>query len=412
MSERSKPRRQLPAIPVPASTPETQPVETPVPPTTFYSANPIPSRTPVPISPPPLPARPQSIIGTSHTSVVSDPTYREPELVTDDKNTNWVDQNNVGWSDAIETPWDQPNTTTGWSEVQQSWPAHDGWNREWGGAMTAQKVDIDGRVQDEESNWWSKDRKSRPGPGMLPTMLETLIHDPEHSLFSVSTTMPDIKPRSRLSDSSSLPSPLPQPTPDEVRFAVPHPNAYYCRKHNSWVLLLWKSSSVEPPLAKSYQGPPLPDLVRRRQTSSCIGEGSQPFGQMNKTHHFHHYKKAIDASKLNPPFRRNDWDPRSKKQRRRQGHLFKGSNASVSSLADEEIEEEGELVDLYVCCQCSFYCVVSESIPGIVPVEYLDKLTTQKQQNPQVGKSSEVSVLIAWETILMYVPGKACHELS
>jgi ubiquitin carboxyl-terminal hydrolase 25/28 len=127
---------------------------------------------------------------------------------------------------------------------------------------------------------------------------------------------------------------------------------------------------------------------------------------MNKTHHFHLYKRAIDASKLNPPFRCNDWDQKKKstKQRRRKGVLFEGNNASGTSLGGEEgevNEEEGELLDLFVCCQCSLYCVASEIIPGIVPVNHFEDLTNEKTQAPQVGKSPEVSVSVAWETVLM-----------
>lgn len=395
MSERKetpKPRRQLPAIPVPiltTPTPEPQLIETPVPSTNFYSATPATST--FSNTPPPLPARPQSLIGSSHTSIISDPSFREPELVAEDKPLTWVDQSAGGWS--------AEPTATGWGEGGQAWEdwtaGDQNWGRDW-----SQKVDIDGRDEAEEANWWVKDHPARPGYGILPTNVENWLHDPDHTLYSVSAFAPDRKPRSRPSGEPTPTPSIPPPTDDEIRMAVPHPNAYYCRRDNAWVLLCWKSSSVDPPLAKTYRGPPLPDLERRRRTSSCVGDGSQPFGQINRTHHFHMYKKAVDASKLTPPFYRNEWNPRTAKQRRRQGQVFHGSNPSVSSFVDEEIEE-GELLDLYVCCQCSLYCVVSDPIPGVLPVKIIEDLTQQKTVTPQVGKSPHVSAVIAWETVLM-----------
>jgi ubiquitin carboxyl-terminal hydrolase 25 len=424
--ENVKPRRQLPAIPI--ATPEIprslhSVAEIPVAPTNLYSASPSVSTFST-HSPPPLPARPQSFIGTSHTTYVPDASFREPELVSEDKNV-LPDQHILDWAEQSTPQWSTNEPFLG--ETQPSWPQDDwanteatwggGYTRDWSDAITMQRVEIDGRNEDEEINWWDpsvREKYNRPGPGFLPTQLETFLHDPDHSLYHVTATPPDLKPSHRhrssppatevLSQSSTQPVLLPPPTPEEVRTAIPHPNAYYCRRHNGWVLLLWKSSSVEPPLAKSYLGPPLPDQARRRKTSSCIGEGAQPFGQMNKTHHFHLYKKAIDASKLNPPFLYDDWDAqRGMRQKRRNG-IFEGSNSSSASLVEEEREteeEEGELFDLFLCCQCSFYCVASEIIPGVVPVKYFEDLTREKTQAPQVGKSPEVSVSIAWETILM-----------
>ena len=105
-----------------------------------------------------------------------------------------------------------------------------------------------------------------------------------------------------------LPPPIAQRLEDEIRTAVPHPNAYYCPKDNAWVILSWKSSSVTPPLAHSFVNSQnaLPDRARRRLTGSCIEE-DQPFGKTNKTHHFHKYEKAVDSHKLTPPFRQDEW---------------------------------------------------------------------------------------------------------
>ena len=145
--------------------------------------------------------------------------------------------------------------------------------------------------------------------------------------------------------------------------AVPHPNAYFCREHNGWVLLLWRSSSVLPPLVKQPERP-LPDQNRRKMTTSCVGDGQQPFGQSNVTHHWHQYEKAVDATKLNPPY------------------------------------AHGELLlDLYLCCQCSMYCLVSDVIPGVFPQTLVDEFVREKLSHPAIDKTPRATVIAAWETV-------------
>jgi len=160
---------------------------------------------------------------------------------------------------------------------------------------------------------------------------------------------------------------------------------------------------MDPPLSKSHDGHPLPDTTRRLQTHSCVDGSPQSVAQANKTHHFHYYRAAVDASKITPPFKRADWERHSRtKSRRRQGVLIDHSNASASSLAAEDSHEpEGDLLDLYVCCQCSLYCVVSNVIPCVIPQRTFEAFVREKLEHPHVGKTKAVSLVMALDTVLM-----------
>jgi ubiquitin carboxyl-terminal hydrolase 25 len=268
---------------------------------------------------------------------------------------------------------------------------------------------IDGRSTYEETHWWNpelRQRNNRPGPGVLPPLLTHQLHDSNCSLFSVNVTVPSISPLPLLAHSP--------PTEEEFRTSIPHPNACYCPKNNGWVILSWNSSSLVPPLARSYiasGNPPLPDQVRRRWSASCIEEGDQPFGKTNETHHFHKYEKAVDSHKLTPPYRKEQWKSlETVKQRRRVGTILTtDSNTSAIKADDvetlchnivESAEEEDKLLDLYVCCQCSFYCVASGVIPGVIPPRHLEELVRDRKGHSAVGMSAEQSTALAVHTVL------------
>ena len=367
----SRPRRQLPAIPVSHSHSDQPPAipavtETPVPPATFYS-------TPTPVT-----ARhpPQSVPGAWSTSTNDPP----------------------AWG-ANHPEWEQS------ADVR-----HDAWNGEHDqdrGNFTMQRVNIDGRVEEEESNWWDpsvRKTHNRPGSGILPTLLQNYLHDPDHTLFSVSASPPEVKPRYRSPGShpSTFP-PVNPPSADDVRGSIPHPNAYYCRRHNGWILFLWKYSSTDPPLSKSHDGSPLPDINRRRKTSSCVGEDPHSVTQANKTHHFHYYKAAVDASKITTPFKRAEWEHHSRTEsRRRQAVLIEHSNLGTPNLtADDSHEPEGGLLDLYVCCQCTLYCAVSDVITGVIPNRVFEAFVKEKLDHPYSEKTPAVSLAMALGTVLM-----------
>ena len=269
---------------------------------------------------------------------------------------------------------------------------------------------IDGRVDHEEIDWWNpneREKYNRPGPGILSPVLAEELHDPNHSLFSINVVSPLVFTASddQLSTpSSDHPKKI---TEDENRAAVPHPDAYYCPEDNGWVILSWKSS---PPLARSFVNSPSAhsDLASRRLTGSCIEE-DQPFRKMNKMHHFYKYEKAVDSHKLTPPFRQDEWHIfEGLELKRRAGKIIPPALDINAVKFDDNIEvmkntgdNEGELLDLYVCCQCSFYCVVSGVISGVIPRKYIDEVIRDKRNNPPVGKTGDQAVVSALDTFTL-----------
>lgn len=379
------------------------------------------------------------------------PGYREPELVVDDSIVDDDDMvpdlmpgNDAAWEDNLNSTfptdvnnnwatdggystWDDPNTVAAWTKGTSGgldFNSMDYTNR------IDHDFNIDGRDNHEENMWWSqeeRDKCKRPGPGVLPPVLADALHDPNHSLFSINfTSFPSVPTVSKdhiLPSNSIAPSNsagghpsshlLPEssaPSESETRKSVPHPNAYYCPKDNGWVILFWKASAVAPPLAKSYlegENLPLPDQHRRRRTPSCVDEGEHPFGKPNKTHHFHKYEKAFDSHKLTTPYRQDQWHSlQIAKQKRRVGAIMDNDIISAINVDDVDLdetdaeEEEGKLLDLYVCCQCTFYCVASGVIPGVIPRKHLDELIREKKSHPPVGKTGEQAVALAVETFL------------
>jgi ubiquitin carboxyl-terminal hydrolase 25/28 len=71
---------------------------------------------------------------------------------------------------------------------------------------------------------------------------------------------------------------------------------------------------------------------------------------------------------------------------------------SPSLTVDDSHEPEGELLDLYVCCQCSLYCVVSDVIPGVIPQRTFEAFVKERLDHSQVGKTPQMSLAIALET--------------
>jgi ubiquitin carboxyl-terminal hydrolase 25/28 len=358
-----KPRRRLPAIPAPHPHPDQPPTITAVAETLVTPATYQPSRSA------------QTVPGTRST---------DPDIPP-------------GWGA------NQPE------ELQSAEVWNDTWKyvQDWGN-FAIQEVNIDGRDEEEELSWWDpsvRQTHNRPGSGILPTLLEHHLHNADHTLFSVSASPPEFKPRHRYSEShsSTFHPPVNPPSANDLRRSIPHPNAYYCRRHNGWILLLWESSAAGPPLSKFYDGRPLPDITRRRKTHSCVGENPQSsVAQANKTHHFHFYKAAVDASKITIPFKRADWEHHSRtKSQCRQAVPIDPKNLTSPNLSvDDPHEPEGELLDLYVCCQCSLYCVTSDVIPGVIPQRTFEAFVKERLDHSQVGKTPQMSLAISLETIL------------
>ena len=355
-------------------------------------------------SPPPYDA-------TSFVSTLSDAKWRSPELVQevdvrDDDVPELVSAEGV--DRIMSVPDHSPNTlgTNAWGAG-----AYGDWVTS--AQQTPSGINIGGCVEMEELNWWDPDmrlRAARPGPGILPTLLAEKLHDSDHSLFSVTVNPPDITRSPQLvpTATSSQP-PFQAPTHEEVHEAVPHPNALYCRKENGWVLFLRRSASELPPLATSFQkahpGVLFPHQPQRKLANSCLDEtGENPFSQVNFTHHFHCYPGAVSSRSLNPPFANASWEKAENSTL---------PSTSLQSIQEDEdkmegiepttvtrVDDEGVLLDLYVCCQCSVYVVCSHLIPGIVPARHFDELVQERAENPIPGQLGSDAAIIALDTTM------------
>ncbi|KAI0031039.1 hypothetical protein K488DRAFT_25458, partial [Vararia minispora EC-137] len=230
---------------------------------------------------------------------------------------------------------------------------------------------ISGRSADEETRWWdpaaAPARALRPGSGVLAVALAERAHNPEHTLYAVQVECPRSTHASRPSTSSEPPeaavdpSPPPPPPPNvpmdaELRAALPHPDALYCRKHNGWALLTITSSGTPPPLAPAFLAAnPAVVVPHRAAPASCVDS------RTDATHHFHVFERA------------------------------------VAGLPDDD-----PLLDLSVCCQCSTRVLCSDVVPGVVPVRLLDELMREKAgaPPPALARVPETAVLVAVETII------------
>lgn len=425
---------QRPNTPVPASSS----INTGIPPSQFYGKRPPKNTTDSPsktdhirsssipkTSPPPLPSRP-SVHGSSHTTTFgtiatneqppaySDDSFRVPELVSE---TNIEDEiPPLCPAESTEWSWPSDNASIGdWSNVQES-----GWSNNtqgnWASASSWMPETLKANVPiersaNEEAEWW-KDN-GRPGPGCLPSMVEAQLHDADHTLFSVIAQQPKVptsapapsstpQPSTAAStpaaaSSSSPPSsqeahsgpPHVPPSDEEIRKAVPHPHVYYCPKDNNWTLIQWLSSAVLPRLTaaaeKKYRLP----TQHYRARLDCLTTGKD-----NKTHHFHKYTQAVDSARLQPPYRDIHEAAAVREKHRRTAII--DADINVDKMQIEEVnnalEETGFLLDLYVCCTCARYCIVSPPIDGIVKGSVWASFIADRRENPQVGRSKEDSV--------------------
>ncbi len=427
-----KPRRPLP---MPGSPPAQRP-NTPVP-----TNSPIPSTRLHSSNPPPLPHRPRGV-GSNRTTVQtidepptygsstsgpSAPEYREPEsrLVTedimiDDGHPTVTQRTSPGWGTPV---WDSALTDPeGYKTWENNWPSSDvAWQSNFldSGDKTSSSVPVGNRDDAEEMCWWDREAKKRPGRGFLPPILEAHLHNTEHSLLSVSASAPDITPnlpappaeRDPSQASSSSPQrPAPQRSSHlrlrKKKFERPSPIPMHtsAQRINGWMLLSWKSSSVPPPLSRSGRKEhTLPDQSFRQKNSNCLSPDDNIFGVANKTHHFHRYQNAVDSSQLTPAYRRLEVVD-GLKQKRRVGTIIQGELQLVKEQADEnmdqDMDETGFPLDLYVCCQCSFYCVASKIISAIIPRNLWYHFIEDRKTHPLPGKSGEHSVATAVETML------------
>lgn len=391
---------------------------------------------------PPLPSRPKGHGSSRSIHHEEPPNYRHPEELIEIQSAEYGPREQWGTSGTTHDSWGY-RPPASWDDD----PSYSGVPSLLNDIDMGVGVPIDGRSLEEEKDWWNpveREHHERPGPGLLPSVLVEEVHNTDHALFSVSASPPivsappplapagtyktqhhhhastsstseSILPASGSSPSSSVISLHgPPPSEDDVRLAVPHPNAYYCPKDNAWIILSWKSSTVNPPIANSFNNTshhPLPDQSRRKRSVSCLEDTTGGI-RLNKTHHFHKYAKAIDAHKLTPPLRRDEWEvAETVKQKRRGGAVIMDDQdlerIRLGGGGGDDLEEteteEGKLLDLYICCQCQFYVVASGLICGVIPRKYLDEFAKERRESPPVGKTPEQMVSMGIETIMTSV---------
>lgn len=414
-------------------------------------------------TPPQLPTRPQGI-GSNHTTTnyIPDqpPTYssadfREPELVHDDQvmtedfstigSSTWNQRiGTTSYEDSVAMTWGgidggsnwnsnrnyEPTSTSYWDSTYQGYSGY--MSSSWFPSMDPYAELLDGRVHDEEVMWWDPEfddkLAARPGPGMLACEVAEQLHNSNHALYTIRPSLPTIQPSTsnddtQTAENSSNPSsaspppprrktpPPPPPTEQEIQAAIPHPYALYCPKENGWVLVHYDTTSREPPLSRTFQASkhnPLPEHERRQSRVSCLD--NEILRHPNKTHHFHKYEGALDARSIKPPFHVDEWETiETLKQRRRAGKVIPEDFDLENMKAeddDEDLDDSGKLLDLYMCCQCRVVCISSSLIPGVIPRAVWHEFIAEKKKNPAPGISPELSVIISLETLLMATENK------
>ena len=93
----------------------------------------------------------------------------------------------------------------------------------------------------------------------------------------------------------------------------------------------------------------------------------------------------------------DDLDPAVVAQAVAGDHESRKETQLVTDTREEE--ENRDVLDLYVCCQCILYVLVSDVIPGVFPVKYMEDFYRERYDNPPPGSTGEQSVYMAWETI-------------
>jgi len=386
--------------------------------------------------PPTLPKK--NGLGSSHTSYRYIPSFQPAEKTNkgsppyEPTGEDWRSPELVQETEVRDD--DMPALVSDWTRGRSP-NANPISNWENGWVVNDTNIPIDGCSRSEEANWWDPDRRfleKRPGPGVLPTSLLEELHDTTHSLYDVSLKYPDtIPPQSGTPQSSSSRIASPQgsssriispqsssstspsqvsvtsprgslsssswqpPTREELHEAIPNAHALYCRRENGWILLAVNHNSKLPPLAEGFlsKHPDIlfPDPLRREKTRDCLTQDEFAY-RPNFTHHFHHYPQAVSSTLLN--YRRPPWERAS-------------SHEDETDDRMEGIEQtfpDGVIpLDLFVCCQCNVYVLVSDLIPGIISASDLDEFTRNRSAQPLPGQTGADAALIGLETIIKYV---------
>lgn len=270
---------------------------------------------------------------------------------------------------------------------------------------------------EEETNermWWHPYHRGllKPlGPGMLPVLTASKIHNDTHELLKVSATLPE-----GASTASAEGAPTP-PDADEVRQAIPHPNAYYCAKCNGWVIVQ-KTRASRPPIFDSYAEAchdlNFPNSRNHNREAEC---NYQHLSQTSydhdpeKVHHYHLYEDAIPSNSIQPPYLRHSWEPPADLPRKLVTHHV-GDNETFWSIPTFIMSERDgndihadivpgvDYLDLYACCQCTTNLYVTRNpVPGVVSPRLLADLQRERAS----GGQGPVRVAVALEFIIRLV---------
>ncbi|KDQ18157.1 hypothetical protein BOTBODRAFT_52950 [Botryobasidium botryosum FD-172 SS1] len=370
----------------------------------------------------------------------SPPPYLKAEYPADYRPPEPLGSSPPGHDAMPELVYPEEDQTNPWISTNNDWEA---------GAGLAPFLSTWDYDSPDENLWWDKDYVSRlgprPGVGMLPPKVAEALHDPDHALYQIIVSAPELPTSTSLSapTTASAPNPAssaaqpappaytsappppppttstPHITPDDLNVSIPHPRVLYSKQANAWVFLSVGAGAL-PPIIPSAQHRAFPDATRRQGTKNCLDEAASAAVNVwsneakTRTHHFHKYEKAVDGYSLEDPYLGKGVDK-----------SFTPSSFSRVSLVDEpEFDRENKMdtgesptaatteeqpdgcaiLDLYVCCQCQTYILASsESLPGVVSRESLEALVRERESNPAVGKTKEASVYSAITTLLSII---------
>jgi hypothetical protein len=242
-------------------------------------------------------------------------------------------------------------------------------------------VQINGRDEREERDWWDPvlgEGSQRPGPGFLHSGFERALNDTygDH-LYDVELDdqcIQELSSRAPTDDVQSTTSPTVSPCADfsppsleEVITAKPHTEALYSPRTNSWAFVRIGEGILPLTNHDPVRHSPLPNEQRRISSGNCLQLSE------NLTHHLHLYPSLATGESLNPSFEMNPMI-----------HQPEDCNG----------------LDVYACCQCPSYIVVSRPIPGVLPFELLRNVYKDKLDNPALGMTGHQTAIRAFDVLL------------
>ncbi|CAE6429960.1 unnamed protein product [Rhizoctonia solani] len=400
---------------------------------------------PTPATVDPVPIQDPKADGSAHLAdPKSGPKYRPSELVSSSAPKVTFDPTAGGvWQDSVtgDMGWGQ-NQASEWDKAGEDWVrnAHE-WDVEPGtfggtqwGVRNPDPVEW-GIQANELDRWWDPQLHERkPGHGILAPRVIEMMHDSDHVLYEVTISgnpTPDPQSTSALSPKPSVsstgalnstggspipptsPAPHPSttgettpaperviphtlPTSEELRDAIPHPSALYCRKHHGWVILFISATSATASHLTAHwcTAPEKKTLLDRlpdaslRTNKDCLdpevpSEWPSTPSSSQRIHHFHKYPNAVAGSGLFPALKRPNATPKSGED------VEMASESQFQEGQDEfriswEQAPPAEHLDLYLCCS-------------------LNSFIQDHYSNPKPGQDKEQSALTALEMLLRIV---------